>query len=331
MNPFVFVVGCPRSGTTLLQRMLDAHPDLAVTNDTHFIPRVLGKGESSEPMSAALVDRVLAYHRFRRLGVSEMTTRQLAIGAETYPEFVGRLYDHVAASRGKRNAGEKTPDYVRHLSLLHQLFPHAKVVHIIRDGRDVALSALDWARPDKGPGRFALWQTAPVAVCALWWARFVLAGRIDGEALGAASYHEVRYETLVAQPEAVLRSVTTFLGLPFDDGMLRFNDGRQSTNPSLSAKAGWRPPTPGLRNWEKSMDVADVAIFESLVGDVLRDLGYVLTAQSGSPDRVAQAATWRAQWLAELAERESLDRAALVLAGVEGPRMTANPNGDLGL
>ena len=69
---------------------------------------------------------------------------------------------------GKPLAGEKTPDYARNLPLLHSLFPWAKFVHLIRDGRNVALSTLEWANEGKGPGRIGLWQEEPVAVCS-WW------------------------------------------------------------------------------------------------------------------------------------------------------------------
>lgn len=316
MNPFVFVVGCPRSGTTLLQRMLDAHPELAVTNDTHFIPRALRSENPHVALSRELVDRVVSYHRFARLGVDETTARGLASGLSTYAAYVCRLYDQVAAQRDKPHAGEKTPDYVRHLPLLHELFPSAKVLHIIRDGRDVALSALDWARPDKGPGRFVLWENEPLVVCALWWARFVIAGRLSGRVLGPALYHEVRYEALVAQPEAVLRDIVAFLELPFDECMLRFNEGRQSDDPSLSAKAGWRPPTPGLRNWEEHFDSNDLDVFDALAGNLLDELGYPRRAGNViTNDRVAQAAAWRAQWLSDLSDQEGLDPAALVIAG----------------
>ena len=113
--------------------------------------------------------------------------------------------------------GEKTPDYVRHLPLLHALFPWVRSVHIIRDGRDVALSALEWAREGKGPGRMALWREEPVAVCALWWRWQVRTGRQDAESLRPGSYLEVRYENLVEGPEETLRSITDFLQLPLPE------------------------------------------------------------------------------------------------------------------
>ena len=170
-NPYLFVVGCPRSGTTLLQRMLDQHPQLAVSNDTHFIPRAIeGLTEGTDlPLTPELIERVRGYRRFPRLGLSEAAVSGAAAKARTYGEFVSALYFEFGRMHGKPLAGEKTPDYVRYLPLLHALFPWVRTVHIIRDGRDVTLSTLEWAPEDRGPGRYDLWREEPVAVCALWW------------------------------------------------------------------------------------------------------------------------------------------------------------------
>ena len=161
-NPIAFVGGCPRSGTTLLQRMLDSHPQLACANDTHFIPRVLEKhqpaalawaiGGREIPLTNELVVGTLGYHRFYRLGVSADEAQAAAEQATTYQAFVRHLYDCVAEHHAKTYAAEKTPDYVRHTHVLAGLFPQSRFVHIWRDGRDVVLSLLDWATPTKGPG-----------------------------------------------------------------------------------------------------------------------------------------------------------------------------------
>ncbi len=205
-NPFVFVVGCPRSGTTLLQRMLDNHPELAVAHDSHFIPLAI-KNESvgvDPQLTPELVTWVTTYRRFHRLQLSEGDVAEAASRSATYSEFVGALYAAYARAHGKRLAGEKTPDYVRYLPQLHALFPTARFIHIIRDGRDVALSVRDWTQGGKGPSRRAMWDEEPVAVCALWWRRFVSTGFRDGAPLGCSAYREVLYERLVEAPEATL-------------------------------------------------------------------------------------------------------------------------------
>jgi len=262
----------------LLQRMLDAHPQLAVANDTHFIPKAIaGLADDDLPLTPELVERVIGYHRFHRLGIDDDLARTLAIGAQTYAGYVGALYGAYAIARGKGIAGEKTPDYVRCIPLLDRLFPWARFVHIVRDGRDVALSALDWAGEGKGPGRFALWSTEPIAVCALWWRRQVEPGARVGRSMAAGRYREIRYETLVSHPEPPLRGLCSFLGLPYDVAMERFHDGHEGvTQPDarMDAKKAWLPATPGLRDWRTAMEPRDVALFEALAGDTLVELGY---------------------------------------------------------
>jgi Sulfotransferase family len=314
VNPYVFVVGCPRSGTTLLQRMLDAHPQLAVANDTHFIPRPLRHlPDGADPrITEQLVHSVVSYRRFPRLGLAEDVAYAAAEGAGTYAAFVTRLYDRFAATHGKPLAGEKTPDYVRHFPKLTRLFPHARFVHVVRDGRDVALSVREWAQPDKGPGKFALWADEPIAVCALWWRWLVSSGRRDGADLGPARYHELRYERLVDAPAETLRSVSAFLDLPFAPEMLAFHEGRRRAEPGLSAKQAWLPPTAGLRNWRRELPIRELELFEALAGDLLEELGYERAVASVSAETAELAARARSWWTAELKRRQERQRAGAV-------------------
>jgi hypothetical protein len=305
-SPFLFVVGCPRSGTTLLQRMLDHHSLLAVANDTHFIPRCLEKTAPLSveqacagldvPLTIALVDAVVGYHRFHRLGLGEDDVRSAASRVASYGGLVAGLYDRFARSRGKRFGGEKTPDYVRRLRLLSGLFPQAKIVHIVRDGRDVALSVLDWADEKKGPGRIELWHTEPLATCALWWRWQVLTGTADATSLPQGSYHELRYEHLVADPNRSLTTLSAFLGIPMCERMLTFHQGRTRFDPGASAKSNWLPPVQGLRDWRRQMSARDVELFEALAGDLLQQLGYERTTLRISPSIARRAADCSEHW-----------------------------------
>ena len=298
INPIVFVVGCPRSGTTLLQRMLDAHSDLTVTNDTHFITRAAKqelRRDANPVLDDDLVERVLSYHRFHRMGLERQDALSAARGAKTYADFVSRLYDLTARQAGKTMSGEKTPDYCRRMPQLHRLFPHAKFLHIIRDGRDVALSTLDWASAGKGPGRWDLWGRDPVGTCALWWRWQVGNGRHDGALLGASVYREVKYEDLVTQPEAALAHVCDFLDIPFDERMPRFHEGKTRDAPGRSAKSAWLGPVAGLRDWREQMCAADAAVFDAISGDLLDSMGYGRESYAASPnvsERVLECMAW---------------------------------------
>ena len=300
-NPFVFVVGCPRSGTTLLQRMLHAHPELAVANDTHFIPKVLKRcaRPAQTALDRELVAATLDYHRFTRLGLEVDAVWAASEASQSYGEFVSALYDRFAAVHGKPLSGEKTPDYVRCIGLLNELFPWVKFVHIIRDGRDVALSALNWAHDGKGQGRSALWDRDPVAVCALWWRRFVERGRTAGQALGTARYREVCYERLVIRPQGELVDLCAFLDLSYSDEMLAFHRGKTRHNPGLSSKNAWLPVTPNLRNWKTQLATDDTQLFDALAGDILQDLGYAVTVPRPSDAILRRAEHCRRIWRQE--------------------------------
>src|SRR5207237_9247763 len=111
--------------------------------------------------------------------------------------------------------------------------------HGVGAGRDVALAPVGGATPRMGPGRFGRWATEPVAVCAVWWRWQAGTARRDGRALGPASYREICYEALVAEPTDVLDDVAAFLGLPPSPAMAQYHDGRVRDGPGLSAKQAW--------------------------------------------------------------------------------------------
>lgn len=306
-NPYVFVVGCPRSGTTLLQRMLNNHPLLAVANDSHFIPRIIkDSAAGADPeLTPDLVEQVRAYKRFYRLDLPDAAVEEAARESRTYSELVSALYSEYGRLRNKPLAGEKTPDYVRYLPRLHALFPWVRSIHIIRDGRDVALSTLEWAEEEKGPGRFGLWREEPVAVCALWWLRQVDTGRRDARSLNPDRYREVKYEGLIDRPEASLRGLSPFLELPFSSEMMAYHEGKVRRDPGLSAKKAWLPPTRGLRDWREQMTDRDIELFEALAGDLLSSLGYERSTSAISPEISRIAERCRGWWDSEMARRKA--------------------------
>jgi Sulfotransferase family len=289
-NPYLFVVGCPRSGTTLLRRMLDAHPELAITPETHWITRSFERGIGVTPDGVAtpeLVSHLFASPKFRRTGIERADLESLLRRSArvSYAEFVRGFFDLYGRLEDKALVGDKTPGYVRSLPLLHALFPKTRFVHLIRDGRDVALSALGWRRASKLASRLSTWEAHPVATAALWWERHVRSGREAGGALGPALYYELHYEALIADPAREAESLCAFLDLRFDEAMLHFHEGRERSEPGLSAKKAWLPPTPGLRDWRAEMCREDVERFEAMSGDLLEDLGYPRAV----PEPVAEA------------------------------------------
>src|SRR5262249_5798449 len=187
---------------------------------------------------------------------------------------------------------------------LHVLFPSARFIHIVRAGRDVALSMLDWITPERWLGRMHLWQEEPVAVCALNWRREVSGGVRGGAKVGADRCLEVRYEDLVERPEPVMRSIAGFLDLPFDIAMVEFHKGRTRHDPGLWSKDRWLPPTREVRDWRGGLSPRDLQLFEALAGDVLTSFGYPLAADTPVPPEVtATAERCRRWWETEVKSR----------------------------
>ncbi len=190
----VIVLGVRRSGTTLLRVMLDRNARLAVPDESYFVPQ-LARRHRDWLDPAAFVDDLRRLPTLVEWGVSyEDVAPRLRPGMPT-GDAIAAVFETYAAERGKSRWGDKTPLYMQHLSLLERLFPDARYVHLIRDGRDAALSFLSvpagimtkgWGNPRDAAG------------FACQWAIEVRAARGLGARVGPGRYLEVRYETLVA-------------------------------------------------------------------------------------------------------------------------------------
>ena len=307
-NPVLFIVGCPRSGTTLLQRLVDAHPDIAVIPELEWIPRANGgyaEPAPDEPVPADVLRRLAAHGRFGKYTPLPFAPGQLepfACGERqiAWRELMTRFYEGWAQACGKPLVATKTVDHVGRIPFLHRMWPSARFVHLIRDGRDVALSALGWRRADKLAARFSTWRENPVATAALWWEWHVRLGREAGAALPSSLYGELRYEALVADPETAARRVCKLVGVPYAECMLRFWEHRAPRDGGRQdAKHRWLPPTPGLRDWRAEMASDEVERFEAVAGDLLDELGYARGAQA-TAQQIDEAAAARRAFAQEI-------------------------------
>jgi hypothetical protein len=288
-NPYLFLVGCPRSGTTLLKRVIEAHPQIAITDHGRRVIRWFESRVGLTPeglITPALAEQgpifgFMSAEEFAQVVRHLLAASGSSSGAVSYATLISYLLDQYVATLGKplighpaKDTGHKSPDRVRQIPTLHCLWPQARFVHIIRDGRDVCLSVLNWRKVESLAEGFATWRDDPITTAALWWEWQVRQNREDGCALGTARYYEIRYEALVADPAAECAALCAFLAVPYSDAMLRFHEGHVKTAPDLDAKHAWLPLTPGLRNWRTQMAPADVARFEAAAGDLLTELGY---------------------------------------------------------
>ncbi len=276
-SPFVCIVGCPRSGTTMLERMVDAHPRIAVAHETHWITRY---GRRKHGLSRrglvtdTLLDALYRDRRFVRMGIERDTLEPLVRAGIDYPAFISHVFDHYRRLRGKELSADKsTGGHVRDLARLHTLCPETKIVHLIRDGRAVCLSMCSWKKAPRAAGRQDLWAISPVGTTALWWQWHIRCIRDQGRSLPDGIYHEMRYEELVRDPDGQCARLCDLLHIERCDRMARFHVGRENPD-GHSPNASWQPPTPGLRDWRTQMPEHDIELFEALAGDTLDELGY---------------------------------------------------------
>jgi hypothetical protein len=279
-DPPLFVLGVRRSGTTLLRVILDRSPGIAIPDESHFVPQLARRHRSPVDVDG-FVDDLRRVPTLARWDLApDEVARRLRPGMTT-GEAIGAVFAAYAEKHGKPRWGDKTPAYMRHLPLLERLFPDAVYVHLVRDGRDCALSFL--RMPDQAPTR--TWaHPEDAAGFACQWASEIRAARALGERVGRARYREARYEELVTDPERVVQEVCAFTSLPYQPSMLEPGE----VEPELAAKPHHRRlrerPSKG-RDWRDEMSGRDARAFEAVAGDLLADLGYELTDPSAARPR----------------------------------------------
>lgn len=286
--PAPFIVGVARSGTTLLRLMLDAHPLVAIPPETHLFSEVVTAFRSSRDPLAEAERAVLESPRWQDFGIPARDFhRRLAGLRPAGPgEFLRTFYLLYAERAGKERWGDKTPVYLDRMVPIQAVLPEARFVHLIRDGRDVAVSIAPlWWGPSE-PGEIAAW----------WAERLAFARR---QAAELRWYREIRYEDLVADPPGVLQSVCDFLELPWHASMLEYYKGarerilgetgdvrtpegrlvRACERTAIHAFVGCPPIRDRVERWRVEMPEAALRDFERTGGDALEASGYQLSTR----------------------------------------------------
>jgi hypothetical protein len=276
MAPPLIVLGVGRSGTTLLRVMLDRHTTLAIPYETFFVPQLVHR-HGRRPKLDEFLDDLGRLRTLYDWGIAPEDVRPRLHEGMTTGEAIAAIFETYAERQGKPRWGDKTPLYMQQLPLLERVFPDAIWVHLVRDGRDAALSFLEL--PEGFSGKtWALPRT--VAQFAARWRTEILAARRLGRHAGG-HYLELRYEDLVAEPERELRRICEHASLPWEPGMLDHTRASDTAHMPEHRNLA-QPPTPGLRDWRSQMPREDALAFEQVAGDVLRSAGYELLEPDAS-------------------------------------------------
>ena len=239
----IFNIGARRSETLWLQRIVAAHPDVtALPSETHLfsagiaplMERFQHAARASPQIGAVYADRATLIHAVR--------------------DLCDVVFADLVQSESGRVA-ERTPQHARHLDLIYEIYPDARFVHIIRDGRDVARSIV--ARG---------WGPSGIADAAREWRTTVASAR--AARIPADRYLEVRYERLLADPESEIRSLYEWLSLPVASEVL------DAALAEARAKTNVTGGEVGTGKWRRELSAADRAAFGDVAGNLLDELGY---------------------------------------------------------
>jgi hypothetical protein len=189
-------------------------------------------------------------------------------------EFLRTVMEEISRCQGVSRWADCTPEHLLYMRRIKRQIPDARFIHIIRDGRDVALSYLrqGWSYP-------LPWdKNEQLAVAALYWNWIVGKGRGEGVRLGA-DYEEARFEDLVTHPAETLGRIGEFIGHDLDYATIQRNGVGSVSEPNSSFEIGTETFAP-VGRWRSMMSSAQVADFEDIAGDRLRELGYPLASSS---------------------------------------------------
>jgi len=291
--PAPFVSGVSRSGTTLLRLMLDAHPDLTIPAETHFVPMVANvcdelvkEGASSEVIRERALATMTGHPRWADflLDPEQVRVRMEEHDPITTADAIRAFYEACAAQQGKPRWGDKSPPYIYKAPRIQAALPEAHFIHIIRDGRDVALSLSEVS-----------WGTDDVTEAAKKWVKEVRKARKRAKLLARGTYMECHYEDLVADPEPVLQRIVQHVDLPWSDQMLDYpkhaqermrGEMERTLKPlgggTITAEERTKqhqllfeaPSASRASRWRTDMSPESRKAFEAVAGPLLKKLGY---------------------------------------------------------
>jgi Sulfotransferase family len=305
----LILLGVSRSGTTLLRVILDRSRGIAIPDESFFVP-LLARRHRGRIDRGRFLDDLSRIPALAEWGLSPEEVASRVRAGMAAGEAIAAVFETYAAKEGKPRWGDKTPMYMRHLPLLERLFPDAQYVHLVRDGRDAAVSFLrmpegtftrTWAHPESAAEFACLWRTE------------VEGARELGRRVGPSRFFEARYEQLVAEPEETVREICAFAALPFEPAMLEYS-GAVDVSRKPHQQRLLQPPTTGVRDWRSELSAEEAREFEAVAGQLLAELGYeLLDSPAREPDARSRArlAWYRARLSAWNAAAAAIQRSPL--------------------
>jgi hypothetical protein len=267
-RPF-FIVGSPRSGTTLLRYILSSHPRIYIPAETGFIPFLpeVMMGVLTSTQVRRILLQVGRLNREWYAMVEDVDAFCASLPEPTLAHVLDALYRQKIVPFNATRWGDKTPAYVLYMDTLSHIFPTAQFVHMVRDGRDVMLSAQRrWGQGAWYMDSYYLLKN---------WVRYVERGRESGCKLKRDQYLEVSYEALVQQPESTVREICAFLDERFYSAMLTHTKlARKQIGSSGHVEVRQPIFTASVQRWRTQMNSFEQKLANRVAGRTLLTLGY---------------------------------------------------------
>ena len=269
-NPPVFILGVQRSGTTLLRLILNSHSYIAIPEEAAFLRPIIKKKYIYNEISGKDLKRIYNYlknsphYALWNYDSSKFLNWLEMQHSISLKEFINNLYMSYAESEGKIIWGDKTPSLLRKVDLLYRLFPEAKFIHIVRDGRDVFDSR---RRMDSTKDN--------AAVMAIEWCYKIYKTERFLELLPPSNKYTLRYEDLLINPEETVKNLCGFMQVEYEPQMMDFYKKSKYYVGSHHSKLIFKPITSeNLQKWKLNLSGKEIKVLSLLAKRYLKKYGY---------------------------------------------------------
>lgn len=273
----IFIVGTQRSGSTLLRLLLNAHPEVAIPEEARFLGPLLRRGYLGRELRGRRLEKIVAYLRaneqLRLWNLDSGVFFDAVAAKESWrlAELIELLFECYRRSEGKARWGDKSLFFWR-IGMLGQLFPTARFVHIVRDGRAAFVS---WRKLDP--------SKASAPVMALDWAYKVWRIERALRRLDSGRAYVLRYEDLVRRPAESLESLCGFLDLEYDPRMLDFHRTSRRYVGEHHSTLIFKPiDGDNTSRWREHLSGEELARFDLLAARTLRRYDYRVDSRAST-------------------------------------------------
>lgn len=279
-DPF-FILGNPRSGTSLLRLMLNSHPEIVVPPECGFLLWLSDKyayqSSYDEHTYSNFVDDLFKTKKIETWGIQKekLLGKIKAAQPKDYTSMTSIVYSHYAMEKEKkpRLHGDKNNYYISEIDKIEKLFPQAKLIYIVRDGRDVAASYLK-IKNSQISSQYKPTLPQSIENIASDWSKSTLKAQTMQKQPNTCV---ILYEHLVRDPERTLSTICTHLNVDYSDSMLQFYNNNDEPVDFLQWKAKTKHPvdTSSLGSYKRELSQKQILSFEQHAHDALKAFNYL--------------------------------------------------------